>query len=183
MLDSIHHGSVVELWALTQAFDFHCLIWSVLQPHIVESTTIPSQFRTFPCIVLGGTMQGNVLNWLGIVVDSAICGCKTGCSLPWIRVALGGPERVQSTAGSLYPACSRPKPCGNYISEEKSQWHHRGSRAALSGGNNAQKVSLAKETLPCSCAKASLAGTACRAAGKHGWEVEALTCKTSRSRG
>ena len=28
MLDSIHHGSVVELWALTQAFDFHCLIWS-----------------------------------------------------------------------------------------------------------------------------------------------------------
>ena len=53
MLDSIHHGSVVELWALTQAFDFHCLIWSVLQPHIVESTTIPSQFRTFPCIVLG----------------------------------------------------------------------------------------------------------------------------------
>jgi hypothetical protein len=101
----------------------------------------------------------------------------------WIRVALGGPERVQSTAGSLYPACSRPKPCGNYISEEKSQWHHRGSRAALSGGNNAQKVSLAKETLPCSCAKASLAGTACRAVGKHGWEVEALTCKTSRSRG
>ena len=28
MLDSIHHGSAVELWALTQAFDFHCLIWS-----------------------------------------------------------------------------------------------------------------------------------------------------------
>ena len=28
MLDSIHHGSVVELWALIQAFDFHCLIWS-----------------------------------------------------------------------------------------------------------------------------------------------------------
>ena len=28
MLDSIHHGSVVELWALTQVFDFHCLIWS-----------------------------------------------------------------------------------------------------------------------------------------------------------
>ena len=31
---------------------------------------------------LGGTMQGNVLNWLGIVVDSAICGCKNGSSLP-----------------------------------------------------------------------------------------------------
>ena len=30
---------------------------------------------------LGGTMQGNVLNWLGIVVDSAICGCKNGSSL------------------------------------------------------------------------------------------------------
>ena len=25
---------------------------------------------------LGGTMQGNVLNWLGVVVDSAKCGCK-----------------------------------------------------------------------------------------------------------
>ena len=31
---------------------------------------------------LGGTMQGNVLNWLGVVVDSAICGCKNGSSLP-----------------------------------------------------------------------------------------------------
>jgi len=30
---------------------------------------------------LGGTMQGNVLNWLGVVVDSAICGCKNGSSL------------------------------------------------------------------------------------------------------
>ena len=27
-------------------------------------------------------MQGNVLNWLGVVVDSAICGCKNGSSLP-----------------------------------------------------------------------------------------------------
>ena len=27
-------------------------------------------------------MQGNVLNWLGLVVDSAICGCKNGSSLP-----------------------------------------------------------------------------------------------------
>ena len=26
-------------------------------------------------------MQGNVLNWLGVVVDSAICGCKNGSSL------------------------------------------------------------------------------------------------------
>ena len=30
---------------------------------------------------LGGTMQGNVLNWLGIVVDSAKSGCKNGSSL------------------------------------------------------------------------------------------------------
>ena len=28
MLDSIHHGSAVEIWALTQAFDFDCLVWS-----------------------------------------------------------------------------------------------------------------------------------------------------------
>ena len=28
VLDSIHHGSAVELWALTQAFEFDCLIWS-----------------------------------------------------------------------------------------------------------------------------------------------------------
>ena len=27
VLDSIHHGSVVEIWALTQAFDFECLVW------------------------------------------------------------------------------------------------------------------------------------------------------------
>ena len=27
-------------------------------------------------------MQGNVLNWLGVLVDSAICGCKNGSSLP-----------------------------------------------------------------------------------------------------
>ena len=27
-------------------------------------------------------MQGNVLNWLGLVVDSEICGCKNGSSLP-----------------------------------------------------------------------------------------------------
>ena len=26
-------------------------------------------------------MQGNVLNWLGVVVDSATCGCKNGSSL------------------------------------------------------------------------------------------------------
>ena len=31
---------------------------------------------------LGGTLQGNVLNWLGLVVDSAIGGCKNGSSLP-----------------------------------------------------------------------------------------------------
>lgn len=28
MLDSIHHGSAVEIWALTQAFGFDCLVWS-----------------------------------------------------------------------------------------------------------------------------------------------------------
>ena len=28
MLDSIHHGSAVEIWALSQAFDFDCLVWS-----------------------------------------------------------------------------------------------------------------------------------------------------------
>ena len=27
VLDSIHHGSVVEIWALTQAFNFECLVW------------------------------------------------------------------------------------------------------------------------------------------------------------
>ena len=27
-VDSIHHGSFVELWALAETFDFHCLIWS-----------------------------------------------------------------------------------------------------------------------------------------------------------
>ena len=39
---------------------------------------------------LGGTMQGNVLNWLGIVVDSAICGCKNGSSLPVRREKMPG---------------------------------------------------------------------------------------------
>ena len=33
-------------------------------------------------------MQGNVLNWLGVVVDSAICGCKNGSSLPVRKVSL-----------------------------------------------------------------------------------------------
>ncbi|CAJ1359418.1 unnamed protein product, partial [Effrenium voratum] len=28
VLDSIHHGTWVEVWALTQAFNFDCLIWS-----------------------------------------------------------------------------------------------------------------------------------------------------------
>ena len=40
-------------------------------------------------------MQGNVLNWLGLVVDSAICGCKNGSSLPvgekMAALWLGGP--------------------------------------------------------------------------------------------
>ena len=44
---------------------------------------------------LGGTMQGNVLNWLGIVVDSAKCGCKNGSSLTvgekMAALWLGGP--------------------------------------------------------------------------------------------
>ena len=31
---------------------------------------------------LRGTMQGKVLHWRGIVVDSAICGCNNGSSLP-----------------------------------------------------------------------------------------------------
>ena len=40
-------------------------------------------------------MQGNVLNWLGLVVDSAICGCTNGSSLPvgekMAALWLGGP--------------------------------------------------------------------------------------------
>ena len=146
-----HEGGIIVLWR-----------WS--WPHVRSR-------RTHEVAIVAGTTRKYVS-----------VGAEQRSATPaWIRVALGGPERVQSTAGSLYTSCSRLNTFGNYISEEKrTQWHHRGSRAALSGCNNAQKVSLAKETLPCQCAAASLAWTACRAASKHGWEVEALTCKTSR---
>ena len=30
-------------------------------------------------------MQGKVLSWLGIVMDSAICGCKNGSPLPVVE--------------------------------------------------------------------------------------------------
>ena len=37
-----------------------------------------------------GTMQGNVLNWLGIVVDSVKGGSKNGSSLPVLRGTMPG---------------------------------------------------------------------------------------------
>ena len=66
---------------------------------------------------------------------------------------------------------AQPHQHGSRYPRRSAQWHQRGSRAALSGCNRAQKVSLAKKTLPCQLDAAALAWTACRAAGKHGWEV------------
>ncbi|CAK9031745.1 unnamed protein product [Durusdinium trenchii] len=110
-LDSIHHGSVgVELWALTQAFDLQCLIWSTTCNANIWVATLEhltdqeaqAKVRQHPRLLELAHREGGVSGHYNILQRSERQGPELPCT-PWLELLRGqGPVAVLALAAAKF---------------------------------------------------------------------------------
>ena len=141
--DSIHHGSFVELWALTETFDFHCLIWSQDVDHnlwvrdqaIVSDQEAHARLRAHPQVLELLHRNIGVTGHYDIVDRSASLRPPfpdTTWTLEWKRA--GADAVLQRAADTLEtPLPPMPPPCEPPQSSPQEHRSRRGSTAELDG--------------------------------------------------
>ncbi|CAK9039941.1 unnamed protein product [Durusdinium trenchii] len=142
-LDSIHHGSFVELWALAETFDFHCLIWSQDVDHnlwvrdqaIVSDQEAHARLQEHPQVLELLHRQIGVTGHYDIVDRSASLRPPfpdTTWTLEWKRA--GADAVLQRAADTLEtPLPPMPPPCEPPQSLPQEHRSRRGSTAELDG--------------------------------------------------
>ena len=140
-LDSIHHGSFVELWALAETFDFHCLIWSQDVDHnlwvrdqaIVSDQEAHARLQEHPQVLELLHRQIGVTGHYDIVDRSASLRPPfpdTTWTLEWKRA--GADAVLQRAADTLEtPLPPLPPPCEPPQSSPQEHRSRRGSTAEL----------------------------------------------------
>ena len=107
MLDSIHHGTSVEVWALTKAFGFEVLFWST---EVNANYWIATMERVFPVVFSGPTARKTSTSWasgLGIILETLS---------EWNICASGTLKMKRCRVG-----CRRPRSCTSHF--RLSTWH------------------------------------------------------------
>ncbi|CAK9020583.1 unnamed protein product [Durusdinium trenchii] len=142
-LDSIHHGSFVELWALAETFDFDCLIWSqdvdqnlwVRDQAIVSDQEAHARLQEHPQVLELLHRQIGVTGHYDIVDRSASLRPPfpdTAWTLEWKRA--GADAVLQRAADTLEtPLPPLPPPCEPPQSSPQEHRSRRGSTAELDG--------------------------------------------------
>eukprot|EP00435_Cladocopium_sp_Y103_P008722 s2847_g2.t1 len=132
MLDSIHHGSFAELWALAEAFDFQCLIWSydVWQQNFwvrgqtyIDDEEAHARLRDHPQVNLENVGNMGITGHYDIVERSASLRPPfpdTAWTLAWKRA---GANAVLQRAAAIFQAPLPPLPPPCEPPPIPTQWH------------------------------------------------------------